>query len=147
MRLWSLHPKYLDAKGLVALWREALLARAVLRGETCGYTHHPQLQRFRAAPRPLAAIEAYLAAVFTEAVRRGYRFDPGKVRTGVQCGKLPVARGQLEFELGHLKRKLARRAPEAGRTLRGLRKPDPHPLFSVVPGPKEDWERGAADQP
>ncbi|HEU5178767.1 MAG TPA: pyrimidine dimer DNA glycosylase/endonuclease V, partial [Burkholderiales bacterium] len=32
MRLWSLHPKYLDARGLVALWREALLAQAVLRG-------------------------------------------------------------------------------------------------------------------
>lgn len=23
MRLWSSHPKYLDAKGIVALWREA----------------------------------------------------------------------------------------------------------------------------
>jgi len=25
MRLWTLHPKYLDARGLVALWREGLL--------------------------------------------------------------------------------------------------------------------------
>jgi hypothetical protein len=29
-RIWSLHPKYLDARGLVALWREGLLAQAVL---------------------------------------------------------------------------------------------------------------------
>ena len=32
MRLWSLHPCYLDPAGLVAVWREGLLARAVLRG-------------------------------------------------------------------------------------------------------------------
>lgn len=31
-----MHPRYLDAKGLVALWREALLVQAVLRGETRG---------------------------------------------------------------------------------------------------------------
>lgn len=28
MRLWSLHPKHLDPQGLVALWREVLLARS-----------------------------------------------------------------------------------------------------------------------
>jgi hypothetical protein len=33
MRLWSLHPEYLDANGLVALWREALLAQAFLQGK------------------------------------------------------------------------------------------------------------------
>ena len=37
MRLWSLRPKYLDSQGLVALWREGLLAQAVLRGKTRGY--------------------------------------------------------------------------------------------------------------
>ncbi len=44
MRLWTLHPKHLDARGLVALWREALLAQKVLRGATRGYKHHPQLR-------------------------------------------------------------------------------------------------------
>ena len=71
MRLWTLHPKYLDPKGLVALWREALLARAVLRGETSGYTRHPQLERFRSHEKPLFALDAYLAVVFDEAVSRG----------------------------------------------------------------------------
>ena len=67
MRLWSLHPKYLDPQGLVALWREALLAQAVLRGDTRGYKAHPQLDRFRAQASPEAAIAAYLLAVWEEA--------------------------------------------------------------------------------
>jgi hypothetical protein len=41
MRLWSIHPEYLDAKGLVALWREALLAQNVLQCNTKGYKKHP----------------------------------------------------------------------------------------------------------
>ncbi|MGP1680491.1 MAG: pyrimidine dimer DNA glycosylase/endonuclease V [Giesbergeria sp.] len=36
MRLWSLHPQYLDSKALVALRREGLLAQAVLAGLTRG---------------------------------------------------------------------------------------------------------------
>jgi len=75
LRLWTVHPKYLDARGLVALWREALLAKRVLEGRTRGYRHHPQLTRFRAHPDPVAAIDAYLAGVYEEACRRGYRFD------------------------------------------------------------------------
>ena len=27
MRIWTLHPEYLDGRGLTALWRETLLAR------------------------------------------------------------------------------------------------------------------------
>src|SRR6476646_9124589 len=80
MRLWSLHPKYLDAKGLVALWREALLARAVLRGQTKGYRQHPQVQRFREHATPVQMIEAYLYEVLCEAQRRGYAFDSSKVQ-------------------------------------------------------------------
>ena len=66
MRLWTLHPKYLDAKGLVALWREALLAQKVLRGATKGYRHHPQLLRFSNSKNPPAALAAYLKAVHEE---------------------------------------------------------------------------------
>lgn len=34
MRLWSLHPSYLDRAGLLAVWREGLLAQSVLlKGE------------------------------------------------------------------------------------------------------------------
>ena len=37
IRIWTLHPKYLDAKGLVAVWREALLAKHVLENKAKGY--------------------------------------------------------------------------------------------------------------
>ena len=67
MRLWSLHPRYLDRAGLVALWREALLAQAVLRGATRGYRRHPQLVRFRSHPDPEGAIAAYLEGICREA--------------------------------------------------------------------------------
>src|SRR5665213_874155 len=58
MRLWTLHPRYLDAQGLVAAWREALLAQKVLEGATRGYTRHPQLIRFQSHPKPLEAIKS-----------------------------------------------------------------------------------------
>lgn len=90
MRLWSLHPKYLDPQGLVALWREALLAKAVIRGETRGYTHHPQLQRFTEHPHPRLAINAYLAAVHVEATQRGYRFDRSKIGTLREIERMAV---------------------------------------------------------
>ena len=79
MRLWTLHPEYLDAKGLVALWREALLAQKVLQGGTKGYKHHPQLLRFSETKNPPAALASYLKAVHEESVRRGYKFDVSKI--------------------------------------------------------------------
>ena len=85
MRLWTLHPRHLDAAGLVALWREALLAQAVLLGRTRGYTRHPQLQRFRAAADPVASIGAYLRVVADEATSRGYAFDATRI---VESGRL-----------------------------------------------------------
>jgi hypothetical protein len=141
MRLWSLHPKYLDPQGLVALWREALLALKVLEGRTVGYRHHPQLQRFRAAPDPLAAICAYLRAVHAEAEGRGYRFDPSKIPEVSDCEELPVTDGQLRWEWQHLLAKLARRDPARCSAHGGISQPEPHPLFRVVPGGVEGWER------
>jgi hypothetical protein len=141
MRLWSIHPKYLDAQGLVALWREGLLARKVLEGRTKGYRNHPQLERFRAARDPVAAIERYLAAVLDEATRRGYAFDASKIRRRRAGRAMTVTSGQLAFETQHLARKLASRCPGALRELRRGGRTEPHPLFAVVPGPVEAWER------
>ncbi len=141
MRLWTLHPRYLDPQGLVALWREALLASAVLRGETEGYRHHPQLARFRAHDRPLAAIDLYIAALFAEARARGYRFDRRKCRRPRAIAQLRVAAGQLTFEREWLRVKLRTRNPEWLSRL--PRAPQTHPLFRVVPGPVESWERSA----
>jgi len=142
MRLWSLHPKYLDPQGLVALWREALLARAVLRGKTRGYRFHPQLERFRAHRTPRSAISAYLRAVHGEAEARGYSFERAKAGRGRVRGKIAVTAGQLRHELRHLLRKLARRNAPLYRRWRAVKTPECHPLFRRRAGAVEHWERG-----
>ena len=143
MRIWTLHPKYLDAQGLTALWREALLARAVLRGLTRGYRHHPQLHRFKAHAAPRSAINAYLAAVHAEAARRGYAFDSRKLGPIRSRSIIPVGSGQLMHEWEHLLAKLRSRNPPTYRQWCDLSSPEVHPLFDVVAGPVESWERAA----
>ena len=141
MRLWSLHPKYLDPQGLVALWREALLARAVLRGETKGYRHHPQLARFAAHASPRSAINAYLRTVYEEAVERGYDFDRRKIGPSRSVALIAVPRGQIVYEWQHLLGKLSARSPTVHAQWRDVAKPTSHPLFRVKPGPIAGWER------
>ena len=142
MRLWSLHPSLLDPKGLVALWREGLLAQKVLQGRTAGYRSHPQLHRFRQSDEPLAAISTYLWAVHEEATRRGYTFDASKIALERRPVSLTVTEGQLTFEFRHLKEKLRRRDPGRFRRLGRTRQVTPHPLFVVVTGDIQPWERG-----
>jgi hypothetical protein len=140
MRLWSLHPKYLDQKGLVALWREALLAQAVLSARTRGYQKHPQLARFRESSDPQQAIVSYLRHVREEANRRGYRFDETKIGPGDSTFELEVTDGQLEYERSHLLAKLAKREPSLRAQLESVKVPDSHPLFRVVSGGIAPWE-------
>lgn len=140
MRLWSLHPHYLDAKGLVAVWREGLLALAVLKSQTRGYRHHPQLLRFKHSRDPIGSLRAYLRGIYTEANRRGYAFDVRKISGKLSRTRLTVTRGQINYELRHLKRKLKQRDPEAYRRLRRIARPQAHPLFRVVAGEIEPWE-------
>jgi hypothetical protein len=141
MRLWSLHPKYLDARGLVACWREGLLARHVLLGLTRGYRNHPQLERLRATQDPAAYIDAYLSAVCDEADHRGYRFSRGKIGEQPILEMLSVTAGQISYEFEHLKGKLAVRDPQRLETLKPVDMPEPHPIFRVVPGGIESWEK------
>ncbi len=147
MRLWSIHPSYLDPKGLVALWREGLLAQAVLEGKTKGYVRHPQLQRFRAHAEPLVAISAYLWAVHDEAAARGYAFDAAKLTPRRTCAPMPVTQGQLDFEWKHLLAKLSVRNPDRFQRFQEIASPSCHPLFDVCPGSIESWERNATDEP
>jgi hypothetical protein len=140
MRLWTLHPKYLDARGLVALWRESLLAQAVLKGQTGGYTHHPQLIRFRNSPSPIESIASYLQTVHAEATRRGYRFDMTKIASIGCVETIVVTRGQLDYEWAHLMAKLSVRAPSGFAGLEPSYRPEAHPLFHIVPGPVAEWE-------
>lgn len=142
MRLWSIHPKYLDSKGLTAVWREGLLAKAVLEGKTKGYKSHPQLIRFLSKRDPLGMLNLYLYSIYKEAEARGYSFDANKI--GKRCsGKMLVSRGQLDYEFEHLKAKLAKRDKNKLAWLKGIAKAEPHPAFVVRPGPVEKWERVA----
>lgn len=142
MRLWSIHPRYLDPQGLVALWREALLAQAVLQGKTRGYKHHPQLRRFQETPAPRAYIATYLRLVQAEATLRGYRFDAKLIGRGSAAGMKPlkVTRGQLKYEWGHLNKKLKKRSPKWRKQFADLKTPERHPLFREVAGGVADWE-------
>ena len=109
MRLWSIHPKYLDTKGLLALWREALLAQHVLLGLTKGYKNHPQLDRFKKQKDPISAMGAFLWNIVKEAKKRGYEFDESKIREKSaikKSGIIKVTDGQITYEVEHLKKKL-----------------------------------------
>lgn len=141
MRIWSIHPKYLDAKGLVALWRETLLAKKVLQGRTKGYKNHPQLIRFANSVYTLDLIDQYLKTVFEEAFRRGYQFDYSKINVNASSGNIPVTKGQIAYEKKHLLKKLEIRDKRKFYELSQEKEIDPHPLFKFVEGEVEDWER------
>ena len=141
MRLWSIHPKYLDSKGLVALWREGLLAKAVLQGKTKGYRNHPQLIRFRGCDEPGSAINTYLWHVRDEALRRGFSFDGRKVKTPAAAICIAVTEGQLACESRHLLNKLKARDPQLYRAVRKALPLDSHPMLQIIAGPQADWER------
>ncbi len=141
MRLWSINPKYLDRQGLLALWREGLLAQKVLKGETLGYRSHPQLERFRSHADPVAYLSGFLHFVHDEACRRGYCFDEGKLAPPVFEQRVPVARGQLNYEFSHLMRKLRKRDRNHFLRLSRIREPEPNPAFIAVEGDIAKWER------
>jgi len=140
MRLWSLHPKYLDTKGLVALWREGLLARKVLLGKTRGYKHHPQLERFKNHETPVNAVDTYLLYVYDESVERSYKFSRNKIGNDFINQKISVTDSQLEYELKHLKHKLKTRSPVKYNELQKIVSVLPNPIFKVIPGEIESWE-------
>ncbi len=141
MRLWSLSPTYLDRMGLLALWREGLLAQSVLAGKTEGYKHHPQLIRFQSQEDPLGAIGHYLSTVADEGERRGYHFNREKILRPQPWKTIPVTQGQLLYELSHLLHKLQNRDLHRYRQLKTIKFPETHPSFAVVPGKIAPWEK------
>ena len=141
MRLWTLHPEYLDPKGLVALWREALLGQKVLLGKTSGYRRHPQLNRFRKQEQPSALMAIYLEEIYLESVRRGYSFNRSKIVPSEITGKIHETEGQLLYECRLLKEKLRLRNREYYERMKGITLPEAHPLFVLVSGPVAEWEK------
>ena len=140
LRIWSIHPKYLDAKGLVALWREGLLAQKVLKGKTQGYRNHPQLNRFKKTRDPIAAIGKYLYHIHKESLKRDYKFDLKKISDYRSRMKINVSSGQVEFEIQHLLKKLKSRDRSLYLKIQILTELDVHPIFRVVHGKIADWK-------
>jgi len=140
MRLWSLHPKYLDTKGLLALWRETLLAKKVLENKTKGYKNHPQLDRFKKAKNPLDVINQYLSEIHKEASRREYNFDREKINWNFKKSKLNVTKGQLEYEKDHLLNKLKNRDIKKFQEIKKIKKFEANLLFEIKEGEIEKWE-------
>ncbi len=140
MRLWSIHPGYLDSKGLVALWREGLLAHNVLFGNTKGYRNHPQLHRFKKTANPVGAIASYLAYIADEADRRNYNFNRTKIAGNKFTSKIPVSEGQIAYEFNHLLNKLGKRDAVLYEELKTIREIKLHPIFQKVDGSIEGWE-------
>lgn len=141
MRLWTLHPRYLDHKGLIALWRESLLAQKVLLGGTKGYRNHPQLKRFNDTSNPVGSIASYLFEIYRESRKRGYKFDGGKINKKRTNYKISVTQGQLEFELVHLKRKVKLRDKEKYKEIVKIKDPETNPIFIISAGDIESWEK------
>ncbi len=142
MRLWSIHPKYLDPAGLNACWREGLLAKHVLEGKTKGYTNHPQLQRFRKTDDPLFYINAYLTSVYKEAMLRRYSYGADKIKIIDSCPmSLAVTIGQIAYEKKHLLEKLKKRNPYYLLNLEEVSNTELlHPIFHIIDGEIEEWE-------
>lgn len=142
MRLWSLSPKYLDCQGLLAVWREGLLAKKVLKGDTKGYKKHPQLDRFRKSGDALVYIDFYLFEIYQEAKNRGYKFSEDKIgNLKILNKKIKVNSGQVDYEFSHLLKKLKARDIKRYREVRGIKKAEVNNLFKVVEGDIEDWEK------
>lgn len=140
MRIWTVHPRYLDTKGLLAAWRETLLAQKVLKGETVGYRNHPQLLRFKSSTDPTGAIAKYLRAIYEEAVARRFSFSEDKIAPTDFTGEIPCTRGQLLYEWNHLKEKLRIRDASRYDEVKQIAEPEAHPIFRIIEGGVEAWE-------
>lgn len=143
MRLWSLHPMYLDTKWLVALWREWLLARNVLLGNAKWYRNHPQLDRFKSTNNPIQCIDNYLWFVLQEAKQRGYSFDETKIapKKNGKAETIHVTDAQIAYEFAWLKTKLLKRSPEIYEKHKTVSVPEVNEVFTVVGWDIETWER------
>lgn len=141
MRLWSIHPKYLDSKGLVAFWRETLLAKKVLAGRTRGYKNHPQLVRFKALSSCSSIINAYLLEIYAESRKRNYNFDRSKIGPIVCKDRIPVTSGQIKYEFQHLLNKLKQRDYSRYLEYKDIDEIEINPVFAGIDGPVEAWEK------
>lgn len=141
MRLWSIHPRYLDNIGIVACWREALLAKHVLLNLTKGYKNHPQLIRFKESSSEIDYINYYLNEIYLESKNRNYHFNFKKIgEFKKNLKKLEITNKQIEYEFKHLIKKLKIRSYKKYKELKKIDIIESNNLFKIIPGEIESWE-------
>ena len=113
----------------------------MLEGKTEGYKDHPQLIRFNSSENALNCINFYLSEVYNESLKRDYSFDRTKIDRNFKPCSITVTEGQLKYEREHLLGKLAARDPERYEKLKIIKDFSPHPLFKVIKGGIEHWEK------
>ncbi len=131
MRVWIIHPKYLDCKGLVALWRETLLARKVLKGKTKGWRNHPQLNKFKTHKNPVVAINTYLLYVWKESEKRCYKFNKRKIEKSFTKKKIKIPKKEVISDFEDLKNKLKKRDTKRYREIVKVKKIEVNPIFII----------------
>lgn len=159
MRLWTIHPSFLDQKGLCGLWRETLVGlKALEKGPGAPWYNHPQLARFKVYPNGLAMLAEYAEHVLDEGHKRGYNFNTALLEPYLELyemnfdGCIMVTKGQFDYEVEHFIRKLASRDEMRYQLYmekmgpRSLYQPKievfvPNPVFRIVDGPIEVWEK------
>jgi hypothetical protein len=146
LRLWSLDPKYLDSKALNGVWRESLLAQSVILGKTKGWKNHPQLIRFKHTQNPIETIGYYLKKIYEESCKRGYKYNKNKITKSLEnIEKIKITSGQIKYEYKILKERIKKRSPKKYQEI--LKQeingefPKPHPLFTIIEGDVEQWEK------
>ncbi len=148
MRIWSINPKYLDQKGLIACWRESLLAKNVLEGKTIGYKNHPQLIRFKKTKNSLLYINSYLYEIYNEAKNRNYNFSKDKIdfllikkfTKNLDKNKIPLHDKQLKYEWEHIQKKLKIRDIKKYKENKKVETVEANPIFKIIQGEIESWE-------
>jgi len=144
MRIWTIHPQYLDPKGLGGAWREALGAQKSLyylsKGIKIGYSNHSQLIRFKQHQNPMQMLCNYMHTLVDEAERRGYSYNRSLIQLPQDSQILAETNGQLEYEWQWLAKKLKMRDPQRYVALKAI-KPSCNPVFKIVAGPIQPWEK------
>lgn len=151
MRIWSISPSLLDSKRLNAQWREALLCRKVLEGNTKGYKNHPQFLRVKKHPQPFYFINMFLYYVWEEGNSRGYKYDREKLIEGLgsvygePLKPMEVTEEQLEYEFHHNQLKMDSQCDRYKANELLLKESNVIPvnnfLFKVTEGKIEDFEK------
>lgn len=132
MCLWSVHPQYLDKHGLMALWREGLLAQKALCASAAVSQSNPQLRRFKNNDNPLRAIGTYLSFVAAEGARQGYNLNHEKILyPNFDQEVIPVDASQIAFEAERLKNKLRIRDKLKFKQLSSSRDIAANPIFNI----------------